>query len=220
MYQAELYINQDKRCVLSELASTYDESIDIEIEELHDHNVTFVLSSDSYVDDYERTLLEAESVENVGRLSSERLIVTKESCGAYHAVCRNHGVLRRSPNQIAPSQRLFNVLVFQREDLKAIVEDFREIGSVTLGSLTEVGSTHTTLTDRQREVVERALEAGYFDWPRDVTGEELASELGISRTTFLEHLRKAERKILADSLDRETAANGGLTLASRDDRPH
>jgi predicted DNA binding protein len=52
------------------------------------------------------------------------------------------------------------------------------------------------LTDRQREALLAAYEQGFFDWPREHTAEEVASTLGISRPTFTEHLRVAERTLL------------------------
>lgn len=52
------------------------------------------------------------------------------------------------------------------------------------------------LTDRQIEVLETAFEAGYYDWPRRCTGEDVADELGISSATFSEHIHAAERNIL------------------------
>lgn len=58
------------------------------------------------------------------------------------------------------------------------------------------------LTDRQREVLESAHAAGYYDWPRAVTGEELADRLDIAPATFHQHLRSAERKLLALLLER------------------
>lgn len=54
------------------------------------------------------------------------------------------------------------------------------------------------LTDRQREVMEAACRAGYFDWPRESTAEEVASSLDISPPTLHAHLRKAEKTLLAD----------------------
>ncbi len=52
------------------------------------------------------------------------------------------------------------------------------------------------LTDRQREVLETAFEVGYYDWPREATGEDVAAELGISSATFAEHIRAAEHNLL------------------------
>lgn len=54
------------------------------------------------------------------------------------------------------------------------------------------------LTDRQFEVLEAAVEAGYFEHPRAITGTALAADLGISQTTFAQHLRAAQRKLFTD----------------------
>jgi|GEM_PF-1197328 len=51
------------------------------------------------------------------------------------------------------------------------------------------------LTDRQREVLQTAYLSGYFEWPRDRTGEEVAESLGITQSTFNRHLRTSERKL-------------------------
>lgn len=53
-----------------------------------------------------------------------------------------------------------------------------------------------TLSERQREVFELARDRGYYNWPREVTATELASELDVSKATLLEHLRKAESKLV------------------------
>ncbi|WP_049926749.1 bacterio-opsin activator domain-containing protein [Halopiger goleimassiliensis] len=50
------------------------------------------------------------------------------------------------------------------------------------------------LTEKQRAALETAYYAGYFDWPRGSTGEEIADRLGIAPATFNQHLRTAERK--------------------------
>jgi predicted DNA binding protein len=82
------------------------------------------------------------------------------------------------------------------------------IGTVTLGTLTEFDDrTDSRVTDRQREVVLEALSRGYYDWPRELTSEQLADELDISRATLHEHLRKAERTLLSSMLrDQPTRA--------------
>jgi hypothetical protein len=57
------------------------------------------------------------------------------------------------------------------------------------------------LTDRQHEVLETAYDAGYFEWPRRHTAEEVAPDLGITSPTLHWHLREAERRLLAALLD-------------------
>ncbi|MFB6080155.1 MAG: PAS domain S-box protein [Haloferacaceae archaeon] len=59
------------------------------------------------------------------------------------------------------------------------------------------------LTRRQREALETAYSAGYFEWPRESTGEEVAALLGVTQPTFNKHLRTAERKTFSMLLDRE-----------------
>ncbi|WP_458204838.1 bacterio-opsin activator domain-containing protein [Haladaptatus sp. NG-SE-30] len=57
------------------------------------------------------------------------------------------------------------------------------------------------LTDRQRVVLTAAYRAGYFDWPRESTGEELAESLDISPPTLHKHLRLAEATVLSELFD-------------------
>ncbi|ELZ95301.1 HTH DNA binding domain-containing protein [Haloferax mucosum ATCC BAA-1512] len=52
------------------------------------------------------------------------------------------------------------------------------------------------LTSRQREVLETAVESGYYDIPRQISIEELATELDCSQSTVSEHLRKVESRVL------------------------
>jgi len=52
------------------------------------------------------------------------------------------------------------------------------------------------LSEGQREAFELARQHDYYAWPRGISTRELAAELGVSKTTLLEHLRKAEAKLL------------------------
>ena len=59
------------------------------------------------------------------------------------------------------------------------------------------------LTDRQRDTLEAAYFSGFFEWPRDSSGEAVASSLGVSPATFHQHVRTAEKKILKVLLNDE-----------------
>jgi PAS domain S-box-containing protein len=61
-----------------------------------------------------------------------------------------------------------------------------------------IESLTDTLTERQLTSLQKAYVSGFFDWPRPVTGEKLAESMCISRSTFHEHLRAAERKLCAE----------------------
>jgi PAS domain S-box-containing protein len=52
------------------------------------------------------------------------------------------------------------------------------------------------LTDRQIEVLRTAYLSGFFEWPRETTGEEVAEMLDITQPTVNRHLRVSERKLL------------------------
>lgn len=53
------------------------------------------------------------------------------------------------------------------------------------------------LTDRQQDALTVAHEHGYYDWPRETSGEELAEKLNIAPPTFYQHLRAAEQELIS-----------------------
>lgn len=57
------------------------------------------------------------------------------------------------------------------------------------------------LTDRQRDVLEVALERGYYDVPRQASVREVATEFGLDDSTVAEHLQRAERNLLRTLFD-------------------
>ena len=52
------------------------------------------------------------------------------------------------------------------------------------------------LTEKQREVLELAVNRGYYEDGGEVTLKQLADELGIARSTTGEHLKRAESEVL------------------------
>jgi len=61
------------------------------------------------------------------------------------------------------------------------------------------------LTDRQATVLRKAYFGGYYESSRAVTGEQLADSMDITRATFHQHLRAAERKVLEELFEASTA---------------
>lgn len=101
----------------------------------------------------------------------------------------------------------WSVLVYaSRREVVDAFDTIREErdADITLERITGVESptTHSVdererhLSPRQQEALTLARERGYYEWPREVTAGELAAELGVAKTTFLEHLRRAESKLL------------------------
>lgn len=63
------------------------------------------------------------------------------------------------------------------------------------------GTIRTRLTERQAAALELAFASGWYDASRSATGADLAAELGVSRSTFHQHLRAAEHKVMQAVLD-------------------
>ncbi|AEH37097.1 helix-turn-helix domain-containing protein [Halopiger xanaduensis] len=61
----------------------------------------------------------------------------------------------------------------------------------------DAGGFAPTLTDRQRELFELALEDGYYEIPRETTHRELAAKLDLAAGTVGEHLQRIEAKLAA-----------------------
>jgi predicted DNA binding protein len=56
-------------------------------------------------------------------------------------------------------------------------------------------------TDRQETALRTAYLGGFFDWPREVDGNELAAAMDISRPTYHQHLRSAQKKVFEELFD-------------------
>ena len=95
------------------------------------------------------------------------------------------------------------------EQLQAVIGDLRDrfpgvdirrlVRSPTAGDPSDaVFVDRGKLTDRQRQVLRAAFDAGYFERPRRANATELAADLGIDPSTFAEHLSAAQSKLLAD----------------------
>lgn len=93
------------------------------------------------------------------------------------------------------------------DQLRDVLSDLRAgVSGVTVQRLLHSGTDDTTtdfvlldrseLTDRQREVLETAHDMGYFEHGQGSNAGEVAAALEINTSTFSEHLRAAQRKLL------------------------
>ena len=62
---------------------------------------------------------------------------------------------------------------------------------------TKGASLLSKLTQRQRQMLLTAYALGYYDVPRRISSDELSVHLNLDKSTIVEHLRKAERKLIA-----------------------
>jgi|WetSurMetagenome_2_1015567.scaffolds.fasta_scaffold02368_5 hypothetical protein len=71
------------------------------------------------------------------------------------------------------------------------------------------------LTEKQRKVLVAAYELGYYDIPRKINSDGLAKKLKMANSTLVEHIRKAEQRLLAHILTEKS--NLGLDKSKPED---
>lgn len=103
----------------------------------------------------------------------------------------------------------YRVVGFRDSDYKRLFEGLSELGPVEIlakrvvpeKSLKDTFAISLTtvfseLTQKQLNSLMLALDLGYYEMPKKVTAEQIADKQKLARTTYEEHLRKAESKIL------------------------
>jgi predicted DNA binding protein len=88
-----------------------------------------------------------------------------------------------------------------RENIKKLFETIERMGTAKIEFLAPSSYDNINLTEKQRTAFNFAMFAGYYETPRKINIQQLAKAYGIGKTTFSEHLRKTELKILHNYLN-------------------
>ncbi len=93
----------------------------------------------------------------------------------------------------------------ENESLKKLIRILGMLGKVENISFTKATFTEhdllNVLTNKQKGIIIEAKNKGYYEYPRKITTLELSSKLGISKATTVEHLRKAEMRLMNSLLE-------------------
>lgn len=122
---------------------------------------------------------------------------------SYVAAARRTGVPVESPVEVANGRATLSV-VGDRERLSALGRRLAAAG-VTVESSGD-DDPDPVLTEAQRDLVRAAIEAGYYDTPRECTLTELAADRGIAKSTCSETLHRAEGRVLRRFVEDEFGA--------------
>jgi hypothetical protein len=137
--------------------------------------------------------------------ATQELLVEYEPTNSIHDAFVSRGFVPEEEIRIHGGHEYWTVIVdASRSAIRERLDEIRremdaEItveGMKSARTDTAHGSQSLQLSERQREVFELAQREGYYKWPRECSASDLADALDISKTTLLEHLRKAESKIL------------------------
>ncbi|WP_290811867.1 helix-turn-helix domain-containing protein, partial [Halovivax sp.] len=122
-----------------------------------------------------------------------------------------HDCLYQPPTVHRQGWEHYTVIAFDEKDIAALYDDLdadREIDVLSKTGLEETQLPHSMLapvdqlfdgvTDRQLAALGHALDSGYYEQPRKASVSELAGRTSVARSTYEEHLRKAENKVLTN----------------------
>ena len=119
-------------------------------------------------------------------------------------------ILHISPVILENGWEEHHVIVFEHKDFEEFMEKIEEKGyllniirkvpfSGTIASLTPLtrSTLFSLLTPKQIAALLTAHKSGYYRLPRKTDVKTIASKENVARTTFQEHLRKAECKVIS-----------------------
>ncbi len=165
-----------------------------------------IITSDASLVD----LTELSFVDNVRTVTDaddgKTFALTVESMSPFHSLAEHSASI--SELVAHPERAVLDLELPPSYDVRSILDVLEaQYEQVTLQSRTEREMQARTtldcsamleerLTDRQRAALEAAQLNGYFEWPRPTDGAEIAATMGITRQTFHQHLRAAERKLV------------------------
>lgn len=90
------------------------------------------------------------------------------------------------------------------ENLKKILELFKNIGTINkisfVKSIYNEQTILSCLTDKQKDILIAAKKNGYYAYPRKINSKELSKKIGLSKPTVVQHLRKAEVRLVSNIL--------------------
>ncbi len=130
---------------------------------------------------------------------------TTDALRALFAPISTGGLVVVPPVEYEPDGTVVFSLFGPDDELQTALEDVAVPVDVTIEAVGGLAGTTAAagarLTDRQREVVETAVDLGYYDVPRTAGQADVAAELDCAPSTVAEHLRKAEARVLRAQVD-------------------
>jgi predicted DNA binding protein len=140
-----------------------------------------------------------------------RIIESTCYCTPYNSVSMNVDdlpVLVVSPDIVVSGWSHYRIILFRHEDFAEVIHRLEareftvevlrkaEVKGSLAGNILEADAIFSTLTGKQMDALMRAYTHGYYQLPRAADIQEIAKVERVKRTTFQEHLKKGENKII------------------------
>ena len=152
-------------------------------------------------------------IKEIAYKNEEAILITKSCLLEYRddlleGYLQPHSCLSLPPLTYSDGTLLARVLALTEKQLTQAYHDISEDHRVTVEAKREIQSIASdipilmldsalpTLSACQQRALTLAVEAGYYEIPRETTTDDVADKMDVSRRTFEEHLRRAENKIV------------------------
>ncbi|MDY6779835.1 MAG: helix-turn-helix domain-containing protein [Halobacteria archaeon] len=124
------------------------------------------------------------------------------------SVADRYGLVYETPLKFTNDGSLEMVVMGKNEVIQEALPEFieategidvvlKKVGEYRYGD----GAAYRGLTEREAEILNTAVEMGYYETPRQATHSDIAEEVGCTASTVGEHLRKTESKIIQEISD-------------------
>jgi hypothetical protein len=111
-------------------------------------------------------------------------------------------MLMSHPPDFLDVDRMKVEMIGKEDEIKKLLQyankwgdnSFKILGLTSIDTKGE--SLLSKLTARQRQMLLTAYALGYYDVPRRISSDDLSRHLNVDKSTIVEHLRKAEKKLI------------------------
>lgn len=159
---------------------------------------------------YERTVDEVPEVKEWTTTAAEAGFYvyvrtqTRDRERQYRQALDRDAVLAVPPVELRSDRTVRQTMVGHSDALSAAIEALpNDVDIEVLRTGTYDRSRGVRVSDRQREALATAWDAGYYEVPREAGIETVAAELDCASSTASDLLRRAERGVVAATLDEQ-----------------
>jgi hypothetical protein len=193
---AETFAHVQSYQIVETLKMDYQEGICIEI-------VEFTLKEGEAIHDL-RTMGNMEILSVLKSIDNKHTCLTRytepaETKGQFQE--SDMGLVHTIPTIISP-ERFIISMMGEQQSLSDFVAMMKGAGTIQRMSFRKAAyhkaDILNVLTDKQREVMVAAFENGYYEYPKKISSKALSEKVNISKPTLLQHLRKAEKRMLQE----------------------
>ena len=126
------------------------------------------------------------------------------------SVIENNNCLQIPPTIYTGGWEYYRIIGFEQKSLTKLFNELEKMGELKVigrkpirtgplqhSFVISLNDLFSQMTEKQMHALMQALEAGYYRLPKKVTTERIAQLQNVPRTTFEEHMRKAESKLMS-----------------------